>query len=470
MKKYLFTVCVIFISICSVSILGQEVQVPMDSDGKVAFVDSLMNNKIQVFRNYSGFIDARLFQLDDSNYSLEIYYKIDEKFNRHKLKMNQFDVDTLRRSITQKLNNNISNAINQDGRSELLWGLTIAGLACYGSAAIYIAGIEGTSAGGLYMLTSAASFLIPYALTSNSPVSEGAARLSLWGAYSGMAHGLLLYQVFDLDRNIDEYYPDYPNDYYSHTQSNTTALWSLMALTSITEAYIGYLIAQNNDISVGKSDVLVNSSIVCTGAIPGFLYIAGVENKQALNASAIIGTFSGYVLGNYISNTQNYSRGDAMCLSNSWVLGAAVPVSVLLASESNDPTLYISTAIIGAGLGMALGNHLVKGRDFTTSQGVYLSLGAFGGAFVSGGLALLSIGNNLNSGKIIPLFITIGAIGGFALTYSVMQDDPKIQEKNLSGNLQFNINPMALATSFTKIIEYNGRIYSNPILSISYKF
>jgi hypothetical protein len=37
---------------------AQEVQVPMDVDGKVSFIDSVMNNKIGVFDTYPGFIEA----------------------------------------------------------------------------------------------------------------------------------------------------------------------------------------------------------------------------------------------------------------------------------------------------------------------------------------------------------------------------------------------------------------------------
>jgi hypothetical protein len=439
----------------------------MDKDGKISYIDSVLNNKIGVFDTYPGFIEARLFQLNDTAFSMEIYYMIDEKYNRHRINMNIAQVDSFRLNVSQKLINKVSNAIDQNGRAELLWGLTMAGMACYGLAAVYITDTEGTSASGLYMLTSAASFLIPYALTKNTPVSDGAARLSVWGAYSGTMHGLLLYNLLGLEKTVTDGYPPYQ---YSYTTSNQQALWGLIALTSIAEAYTGYSIAQNNNFSDGKSDVLINTSIACTGALPGLLYLAGMKDSKAFYGTTILGSLSGYILGNYISNTQNYSRGDAMCLTNSWILGAAVPASLLIAAKSVEPKLYIGTAILGAGIGMAIGNQLVTGKDFTTSQGVYMTLGSLGGAFVAGGISLLLMSNKGDNWEVIPTIISLGAVGGFALTYSAFSDDPKIQDKKLTSELKFDFNPLALTTSFSNGLNAQQLYYYNPILKVSYIF
>jgi hypothetical protein len=474
MKKEIFCSFIWLILLFANVLISQEIQVPMDQEGKVNYIDSVLNNKIGVFDNYSGFIEARLFKLTDSTFSLEIYYMIDEKFNRHRNKLNLNEVDTLRSKVSLKLKNNISTTINQEGRAELLWGLTLAGLSIYGPAAIITtnAAGNGTTGTGLYMLTAAASFLIPYAITNNTPVSDGAARLSLWGAYSGALHGLLLNYLLGLETTTTYGDPPYQ---YSYTSSDEKTIWGLMALTSIVEAFAGYSIAQNNDFSEGKSDLMVNSSIACSGALPGLLYLAGGENSKAFYASTLLGTFSGYVLGNYISNTQNYSRGDAMCFTNSWILGAMIPVSLLASAKIDEPKLYIASAILGAGLGMMVGNNLVTGKDFSTSQGVYMSLGSFGGSFVMGGITLLLISNSGSGGEIIPVMITLGAVAGFALTYSAFADDPKIKEKNLSSDFKIDFNPLALTSAFSKGIEFNKMnfnqvYYYNPILSITYKF
>jgi hypothetical protein len=465
-KVIIFSIACI-VMLCTNVLLSQEIQVPMDQDGKISYIDSVMNNKIGIFDTYPGFIEARLFKLTDSTYFMEIYYMIDEKYNRHRKNMNPSEVDTFRLKVSQKLKDNLSTTINQEGRAELLWGLTLAGLTCYGPASIFVSDADGSIAVGLYMLTSAASFFIPYALTDNSPVSDGAARLGLWGSYSGTGHGLLLYNMLGLDKTITDGPPPYQ---YTYTSTNEQALWGLMALTSIFEAYAGYSIAQNNDFSAGKSDLMVNISVACTGILPGITYLAGVENDKTLSGTAILGTFSGYILGNYISNTQNYSRGDAMCFSNLWFLGAALPVSVLAAAKSEEPKLYVGTAILGAGIGMWVGNNLVKGKDFSTSQGVYMSLGSFGGAFVTGGIAFLAMGNNSDNWEFIPPLIALGAVSGFTLTYLAFADNPKNQEKKLSSGWNFDFNPMAMSTAFSKGLDNNQMYYYNPFLSVSYKF
>lgn len=463
MNKFLVFICVCYLTLNTIVLYSQEVQVPMDADGKVSFIDSVMNNKIEVFDTYPGFIEARLFQLTDSTFSMEIYYMIDDKFNRHRMNMTRAEVDSLRLEVSRKLKDTQSTTIDQNGRAELLWGLTIAGLSTYGPGTVIMTGADNSVAIGLYMLSSAASFLIPYALTDNAPVSDGAARFSLWGAASGVGHGWFFYELFDLDQPINDPYG------YSYNATDEKALWGLMTFTSMAEAYIGYRIAQDFHFSAGKSDMMINTSIAATATLPALLYIGGVKDKKALFGSAILGTFGGYALGNYITNTQNYSRGDAMCFSNVWVLGAAVPVSILIAAESENEKAYMGLAILGAGLGMGVGNYLVKGKDFSTSQGVYMTLGSFGGAFVAGGLAFLAAGDSDNW-QIIPPVISLGAVGGFALTYLAFADNPKIQEKNLSGDLKVDFNPMALTTAFSKGNEYSPLNYYSPFLSVTYKF
>ena len=465
MNKLLLLCCATYILLSAVNLYAQEIQVPMDVNGKVNVVDSAMNQKYGIFVNYEGFFEARLFKISDSSFSMEVYYKVDDKLNRHKTNMSFEEVKNFRTSVSEKLHSGEVTTIDQSGRTELLWGLTLAGLTTYGPASIYLSDADGSVAVGLYMLTSAASFLVPYFLTDNIPVSNGAARLSLWGAFSGAGHGMLLYQMMELDRKVIY------DDTYSYTEINDQALWGLVALTSMVEAYAGYRIAQSYGFSAGKSDLMVNTSVAGTGALPGLMYLFGVENEKTLYGSAILGTFGGYVLGNYISNTQNYSRGDAICFANTWSLSAALPVSLLIAAKSDEPKLYVGTAIVGAGLGMWLGNELVKAKDFSTSQGVYMSLGSFGGAFVTGGLSFLLIGDDEDNWKIIPPIMALGAIGGFAITYLVFADEPKSQEKSLSSGFKLDFNPLAISTAFSNVNESNFMQYrNNPVLSLTYKF
>ena len=167
MKKFLFLSFAWFAMLFSNALLSQETQVPMDQDGKVSYIDSVTNNKIGVFDTYPGFIEARLFKLTDSTFSMEVYYLVDEKYSRQRINMNIADVDKFRLKVSLKLKDKESNTINQEGRAELLWGLTLTGLACYAPASFNVTNTTGTTAIGLYMLTAAASFFIPYALTSN---------------------------------------------------------------------------------------------------------------------------------------------------------------------------------------------------------------------------------------------------------------------------------------------------------------
>lgn len=449
-------------------LISQEVQIPIDNNGKVIFLDSSLNNKINVFTDYSEFIEARLFKQTDTTYILEIYYIVDDQYSKHRKILNQMEMESLRHKVTQKLNENESNKINQDGRTELLWGLTTAGLGIYGPASIMITDSEdGSVAIGSYMLTAAASFLIPYALTSSIPVSKGAARLSVWGAYSGAFHGFLIYNMFDFDKTVSD---DAPGFEYTYTETDNQILWGLMTLTSIVESYIGYRIAQDYNFSPGKSDLMISTSTASTGILPGLLYLSGVEDEKTLFGTALLGSFGGYALGNYISNTQNYTRGDATVFTNALVLGTFVSASSLIAMHIKDSKAILASAIIGAGAGMYAGDLLVRGKDFTTSQSVYMSLATLGGAFVTGGLSFFILGDNEDNLRIIPLLISLGGVGGFALTYSVFHNEPSVKEKNLSSDLRFNFNPFALLTVSGNVSPYSPDFRYNPMISLSYSY
>ncbi|MBI5323865.1 MAG: hypothetical protein HZB41_01045, partial [Ignavibacteriae bacterium] len=78
-KMALALALILFFFISHQLVFSQETQVAIDNDNKFYVIDAELESKLQLFTEYPGFIDARLYQLSEGNYVLEISYKVDER-------------------------------------------------------------------------------------------------------------------------------------------------------------------------------------------------------------------------------------------------------------------------------------------------------------------------------------------------------------------------------------------------------
>jgi hypothetical protein len=113
-------------------------------------------------------------------------------------------------------------------------------------------------------------------------------------------------------------------------------------------------------------------------------------------------------------NDDSYTNGDVGVFRGTALLGAYVPASILIAAHTNDSKTFIGTAMAGGILGGAIGNYLVKGKDFTTAEGTYIVFGAFGGILIGGGIPLLAGAEN---GEVAAVLSGAGALAGFGWMY-----------------------------------------------------
>lgn len=445
-------------------VYSQEEQIPIDSTRKIEIIDEELEQKLNLFPEYPDFKEARLYQKDQSNYILEITYKKDGKIVRAKREMNSTELEKFRLNLQSLVVEKApSVGLDQSGRASFLTGTTLLSLGYYGWSVPYMLDIDnGGVFTGLYMITAGAGFFLPYSLTKETSVTKGMANLSIGAGTLGLAHGLILWDMFGLSESSVDQYGE--NDY------NAKTLNLFMTVTSLSELLAGYFYAQNNNVSEGRANIIVSSS-----AIGGLFGLgAGTLIKEpeewetwTMSFPALLGSAGGAVFGNYLANQQNFAPGDAAVMTQVGALGAMAGGTLLLFVEPEDYRVAVSTMMLATGLGLYAGHELIKGYDFTNNTANYISLGTFGGGLVGAGLAAILL-NNTNDDTAFKLgatMVTAGAALGYGLTYSSLRKTAKTN-KYSSVDLDFNINPTGFFTgNFNK--QYKTSI---PFMTLNCKF
>ncbi|MDA3843820.1 MAG: hypothetical protein PF588_05550 [Candidatus Kapabacteria bacterium] len=450
---------------------AQEIQVPIDNENKVLVVDKDLESKLAIFTEYKGFVDAKLFKSDDGTFVLEVTYKVDSKLHRKRNTLSQEEVDELRIKVTDSIkSDNPAILLDQSGRTSFIVGTTILGLGYYGWAVPLMFDAESAEANvGLYSVTSFASFLVPYLITEKIPVTEAAADLSIYGGAAGLGHGLLLYLIFGDDFN-DGYHDEY--GYYYESSNPFDDALPLMMLTSLAELTAGYFIATKTNMSVGKADVI--ASVGTFGALAGLgtqVIIDYDAGKEAFGIAGLLGSAAGLAAGNVIANGQDFSKGDAKVFSTAGVLGAWIPfclyMSAAFDAESFSGEALTGASMAGSILGLVAGNYLVKDLDFTSSQGSYIAWGTPLGGLLGFGLGFMINTDTPTTGLVGS---AIGSTVTFALLYNTFKKDAR--DFSALDGLDVNFSPVGLATmmSGTDYGVINNRPVVSPILDISFKW
>ncbi len=270
------------------------------------------------------------------------------------------------------------------------------------------------------------------------------------GGWLGIGHGVLLSYLLT-GRNAP-----------------VRSVYSGALLGSVSELIINYNIARINNFTSGKSSLLINYSSV--GTAYG-IYLSGILNffdepsPIPFAGTTLLTTGLGYTIGAVMSNTQNYTPGDVRIKMNAWLLGTVLPVSILVLIENEEANAYrASMALVGLG-GLILGNELVRGYDFESSQGTFNTLATLGGGLVGAGIGLLISSKEGSNYKIIPLISTLGGGLGYYLTYSMYRKSTKLESKTSDLNIEFNPSGFFLGN----VLKTKEPIIM-PILNLRYRF
>jgi hypothetical protein len=433
---------------------AQEIQVPIDEEGKLEYIDAKLEQKLGLFTDYINFREARLFQISDTTFVLEIYYQPQKRLLKVRLPHSAEEVKDLRRKVTERLKQQVPQVVlNQEGRNKLLIGALSLSLGYYGWAVPAVLNVQDAkSTVALYMLTSSAGFFIPLYATRNIAVTNAAAILSLYGSNRGIVHGIFL------------------NRLLFGKESTERGILAFGMLGSITEAISGFFIADKSNIDAGTAVTICVGGDFGLGWGVGTAHLAGFledDNGRSVAGSILLGSGVGLLAGKLLANKQPYTRGDAYVLQAMGILGAYIPLAIVDIAGAENAKVYTAAAMLGSAIGLGLGHKLTGGKNFSTSQGNLISLSGLSGGLLGLGLAYLISSEGDNS----ALYLTsssLGALGGFWLMYRSFAQSAKKAEKSFSWNI--NVLPEGLvALAMGKRINPAWRV-PVPLLKLNFRF
>lgn len=432
-------ICTIAFCLGALGVRAQDVQVSFDQEGTVYSISQSLNNQFGIITGFDGFIEARLFRSGtDTTYTLEVVTERNGQRSRTTRTLTLRDVQALRErvsSIRAEAAPTIPASVpvaglDQNGRTSLLWGSTLWSLFYYGTATSIALDLNNPSvpillAGGL-------GYLVPALITSDLPVTDGAASLALGGMFQGTIHGWALAAAIGGQ---------------SLFNSDTPRLgFGLSVLTGVTESIAGYLVATNTNMSEGRAGVINTTSFY--GMLSGVLLTAAVFDQvdpssdvaaRTLGGMALAGAAAGIVAGDAIADAQHFSPGDATIYGITGLLGAGLPVVVMAAIQPDNFSGTATSLLCLGGTvgGLWVGTALTKGYDYPASDGTVSIISLLGGGAIGLGLSqALDV-----APESVALMSYAGALGGFCVSLALAKPQTPTQSTSWL-DLDVDVNPM----------------------------
>ena len=444
--------------------VGQEVQVPLDPDGRLLTIGRELAHRLDVFiRDYPELQRVRLFEGDDG-FILEIAFEREGRAARYRVSMTDAEVRDLRTRIGRALVEHAPDeALDQDGRHLLLGATTLLGLGYYGwavPAALHID--SGRGALATYMFTAGASFVIPYLYTRNRPVTYGMANAGFWGATRGLSHGSYL-------ANTVADHPDF------------RATVGTAVVVSLAEGLLGYTWARRTAMSAGEAHTIGNLGDFGTGAAGQLLLIAQPSSDQATFGTLLAGAAGGVAAGALVAPSLDFTWGDAEVQRAAYLLGAAhggVVFDWLYGDDAGDRELrFLGGLLLAGSAGGAWAAHrLLSDHDFSVGEGILVELGTAAGGLLGMGVGVLAGPDEPDR----TLVFTLGAIGadlGFGIVFSALADNARARATDLgSGDpgdgadprIELHIDPGAILSLSPDLRPHSGP--SRTLFALRYRF
>lgn len=401
---------------------AQEVQISF-CNGSLT-IDSNSAKKISILKDIEGFIDASLFELNDTSKILEVRYAKDGAIYRRKLSVTNIDLNVICEELRAQSSDTKLDEVDfgKMGRKRLVSSSMLTSLGYYGWAIPLALNADSEEAyTASYMIIGSAGFFIPFMATRNKEVSLGMAKGYRSGSLLGIAHGWALSGVLMGD-NIE------PN-----------FTFGISTLTSIGEGLLGYSIAKRNDWSYNRVSCISLGGYWGLGEGLALSYVLNFNDIRltALTTMGVsgLGMYGGYIAG----EKYNLSTGGLTVINTLGLLGAYIPIGIISVTDMDlsrgVAAIITASSLIGLGYGI---NH-VNGINYSRQQGNMVGLGTLAGGLAGAGIAALTNSESV----IIP---TIGALCGFVITDRIIRKDigKSINKKGLAMNLDFNPFPLML--------------------------
>lgn len=396
------TICSVLLSSLLVASLAAaaEVQVPLDRAGRVQRVDAALARRLGMFADRPGFQEARLFQLADSSFVLEISSMLAAGLTRERVPLTPAGVDSIREGVTAGLAwQKTAPTIDKSGRPLFVATSTAMAFGFYGWAIPYLFEENASSQVivGTYMVTASAGTFIPLWFTRNRPVTMASAAMAWYGMSRGALHGALLPYAFNANTE------------------NKSPVACALGLSAV-EGIAGFEWATRTGMSTGSAATISNGSDFGSLYGLGFSHLFNGESS-GLAAGTLIGSGVGLVASALYVPHRDHTYGDASVMRTGGWVGGFTGLAIVQTFGPEDYEKSSSVgAIAGGTVGLLLGDRLVHKADFTFGQSVIVDLTTIGGGLLGLGTGFLAQGEG-GSERVLWSASAAGTVVGYAVGY-----------------------------------------------------
>jgi hypothetical protein len=269
----------------------------------------------------------------------------------------------------------------------------------YGIALDVIAQPEsGAAIAGIPIITTGLGVLAPVVLNDKFPLSMNQVILGQHGQFVGWFHGAAL-SFLVLGDNIEN------NDNYK-------VAVGAGALGSIGMGLLGKSFGKNKPWSEGQASMLSLWGVVgpATAACASMSFS---YDYRVIGGSLLLGGAAGYLIGNAVSKSDTYTRGDVRAVGAMSFLNGALGTCIYLdiAGDIDNESADWGWLFPAAGMvsGTLLGQAWMKNTNLTPRQGMNSIWMASGGAVLGLGIALIINSDSFTPWYAIPYATSLGA-------------------------------------------------------------
>lgn len=447
----------IFLTVLVITQLSaQETQVPISDEYRIMTITPELRNDLKLFPEISGFQDAKLYQLIDSSYVLEIISTQQGRIVKKRNMMTLTDVQSLRSRIHGIIKQTTPlGFIDQTGRAAFINTVIGLSVSYYGwSIPFLFQDIDSKAFVALYLMTASGMILYTTSATQHMELSKETAMGFQYGAIRGIVHGNALYGIF-----AGEY-----TRWFIPVSSVVSALEGAMVMSWVRENHTPL----GNIYTVGAfSDF--GTAMGVGGAFllrKGDEFTLNEKDLRLLGSMLLAGSGVGYLIGKTIIDNTSYSSGDADILQSAGFLGAADAFSIADLAGTENRKALVSATMAGAVVGLGIGHALTRLNDFTDDQGTSIRLYTSLGMILGLGTAY-SISGSESDRTIYLSMSTLGATIGFALAYNSANSVQSFSSTSHAWNMRldpFGLQQKLFVEQGKEIIRYT------PAIKLEYHF
>lgn len=469
----------------AVSSLIKEEKIAFDDKSKTFEITAQDANKLGIFQDIQDFTKAEVYKTSPSDYSLDIYYKENEKLFRLRKNIS----DTEFKSLQVRIDSFITAhpKLDRSGRGLFILGSFQSAFTEWSALMAQIVrentnnemdnsgkdslgdttfneGSKLTAVAPL--LTAAGGFFIPLMLTRNKPITLGQASLSWSWTQQGYGVGFLVSDLVGHSIVADS---GTGNANYSSKIYPTAAL-----IGGISGDLAGYLFGEKSKISEGKAAMVAEMGYwgAAYSALVSFLVIPWKDGYRNYGNSggnlklAELATLGGLGCGEYLWYKRAkdvYTYGDFLGFST--FSGLSVFTSLNIVSYIvKDPNtegkskLFLGTAGAINLLGLWKGANIFVKPELTFIDGVTALGGTAAGLLLGGGVALLV---DPEDGRFASSMMLAGSWTGYLVTQKFIGQGSKAEDSSTGFKLELQPeNLLGLLMSREKHTSFSAPLFT----------